>query len=387
MTMSQPLPSIGTGLTHYLTQIRKFPILTQEEETAFARLWRDHGDREAAYRLVTSHLRLVAKIAMRYRGYGLPIADIVSEGNVGLMQAVRRFDPERGIRLCTYAMWWIKATIQEYVLRSWSMVKISANSTQKKLFFKLRRAKSAISALEDGDLRPDQVKTIASRLDVSERNVVDMDRRLRGDLSLNLHPNKAEGGDALERLVDPSPTHDIQIAEDEELTRRRQALKAAVQALNPREKRIFTARQLSEDPPKLETLAAEYGISRERVRQIELRCFEKVKAAVHAAETRPAVERPGISLAKNAADKVQCSHQDTFTDGGEHYGRVRRNRSGLAAFTSSPLRHTKSAASIKDASTPAFSRKPKELDGSVIRIPPPACKPPALGFESATNEQ
>jgi RNA polymerase sigma-32 factor len=308
-TISQPLPSIGTGLTHYLTQIRKFPILTQEEETAFARRWRDHGDREAAYRLVTSHLRLVAKIAMRYRGYGLPIADIVSEGNVGLMQAVRRFDPERGVRLCTYAMWWIKATIQEYVLRSWSMVKISANSTQKKLFFKLRRAKSAISALEDGDLRPDQVKTIASRLDVPEREVVDMDRRLRGDLSLNLHPNSsAEGGDALERLVDPSPTHDIQISEDEELTRRRQALKAAIQALNPREKHIFTARQLSEAPPKLETLAAEYGISRERVRQIELRCFEKVKAAMHAAENRLAVAPTGISSAHKAADKVPCSH-------------------------------------------------------------------------------
>jgi RNA polymerase sigma-32 factor len=212
-TMSQPLPSIGTGLAHYLAQIRKFPVLTKEEETNFARRWRDQGDREAAYRLVTSHLRLVAKIAMRYRGYGLPIADIVSEGNVGLMQAVRRFDPERGTRLSTYAMWWIKATIQEYVLRSWSLVKISANSAQKKLFFKLRRAKRAISALEDGDLRPDQVKTIASRLDVPEREVVDMDRRLRGDLSLNLHTNNsAETGDALERLVDPSPTHDIQIA-------------------------------------------------------------------------------------------------------------------------------------------------------------------------------
>src|SRR5689334_17564287 len=199
-TTSQPLHSIGTVLTNYLTQIRKYPILTQEQETAFARHWRDDGVREAAYRLVTSHLRLVAKIAMRYRGYGLPIADIVSEGNVGLMQAVRRFDPERGIRLCTYAMWWIKATIQEYVLRSWSMVKISANAAQKKLFFKLRRAKSAISALEDGDLRPDQVKAIAARLQVPEREVVDMDRRLRGDVSLNLRPNgSAEGGDALER--------------------------------------------------------------------------------------------------------------------------------------------------------------------------------------------
>src|SRR6185369_2080892 len=209
-TAALPTPSVGAGLSRYLTEIKKFPVLTPEEEFTYAKRWRDHGDREAAYRLVTSHLRLVAKIAMRYRGYGLPIADIVSEGNVGLMQAVRRFDPERGIRLCTYAMWWIKATIQEYVLRSWSMVKISANSTQKKLFFKLRRAKSAISALEDGDLRPDQVKTIASRLDVPEREVVNMDRLLRGDLSLNLHTNNsADTGDALERLVDPTPTHDI----------------------------------------------------------------------------------------------------------------------------------------------------------------------------------
>src|ERR1044072_9332511 len=200
------IPSVGEGLSQYLTQIRRFPILTQDQETSFAKRWRQSGDREAAYRLVTSHLRLVAKIAMRYRGYGLPIADIVSEGNVGLMQAVRRFDPERGIRPCTYAMWWIKATIQEYVLRSWSMVKISANSAQKKLFFKLRRTKSAISALNDGDLRPDQVKAISERLKVPERDVVDMDRRLRGDVSLNSRSNDApETGDALDRLVDPPP--------------------------------------------------------------------------------------------------------------------------------------------------------------------------------------
>lgn len=279
--VSQPLPSFSTGLTHYLAEIRKFPLLTQEEETTFARRWRHQGDREAAYRLVTSHLRLVAKIAMRYRGYGLPIADIVSEGNVGLMQAVRRFDPERGIRLSTYAMWWIKATIQEYVLRSWSVVKISANSAQKKLFFKLRRSKSAIAALEDGDLRPEQVKTIATRLKVSEREVVNMDRRLRGDVSLNspIH-DKREAGDAVERLVDPSPAHDIKIAEDQELAKRRQALKAAIQTLSPREKHIFTARHLTESPPKLETLAAEYGISRERVRQIEVRSFEKIKSVM-----------------------------------------------------------------------------------------------------------
>jgi len=284
-TVSRPMPSIGSGLAHYLAQVRKFPILTQEEETNFARRWRQQGDREAAYRLVTSHLRLVAKIAMRYRGYGLPVADIISEGNIGLMQAVRRFDPERGIRLSTYAMWWIKATIQEYVLRSWSLVKISANAAQKKLFFKLRRTKSAISALDDGDLRPDQVKAISERLKVSERDVVDMDRRLRGDFSLNSRINEApEAGEALERLVDPSPCHDIRLAADEEQARRREALQAAIDSLSPRERHIFTSRNLSETPPTLETLAAEYGVSRERVRQIELRAFEKVKSAMHERE-------------------------------------------------------------------------------------------------------
>lgn len=280
-TISRPMPSIGNGLTHYLAQVRKFPILTQEEETSFARRWRQQGDREAAYRLVTSHLRLVAKIAMRYRGYGLPVADIISEGNIGLMQAVRRFDPERGIRLSTYAMWWIKATIQEYVLRSWSLVKISASAAQKKLFFKLRRTKSAISALDDGDLRPDQVKTISERLKVSERDVVEMDRRLRGDFSLNFRINESpEAGEALERLVDPSPSHDIKLAEDEEHAHRRGALQAAIASLSPRERHIFTSRNLSETPPTLETLAAEYGVSRERIRQIEQRAFQKVRLAI-----------------------------------------------------------------------------------------------------------
>ena len=280
-TVSQKLPTFGTGLTHYLTEIRKFPLLTQEEETALGRRWRDKGDREAAYRLVTSHLRLVAKIAMGYRGYGLPVADIISEGNVGLMQAVRRFDPERGIRLSTYAMWWIKATIQDFVLRSWSLVRIKADAAQKKLFFKLRHSKSAISALEDGDLRPEQIKTIATRLKVSEREVVNMDRRLRGDLSLNLRTHdESEGSEVLERLVDPSPTHDVTLGEDQELAQRRERLKAALEKLSPREKRIFTARYLTDDPPKLETLALEYGISRERVRQIERRSFEKVQSAM-----------------------------------------------------------------------------------------------------------
>jgi RNA polymerase sigma-32 factor len=280
-SLSHRLPSVGEGLAHYLAQIRAFPILSQEEETTFARRWREHGDRDAAYRLVTSHLRLVAKIAMRYRGYGLPIADIVSEGNLGLMQAVRRFDPERGIRLATYAMWWIKATIQEYVLRSWSLVKISASSAQKKLFFKLRRLKSALSAFEEGDLHPEKVKTIAAHLNVSEREVVDMDRRLRGDVSLNapVHDDQP-AGDVLEWLADPSAPHDARLAEDQELDQRRQALKAALQTLKPRERHIFTARNLTEAPPKLEELAAEYGISRERVRQIELRSFQKVQAAM-----------------------------------------------------------------------------------------------------------
>ncbi|WP_063684706.1 RNA polymerase sigma factor RpoH [Bradyrhizobium stylosanthis] len=289
-TVSQRLPSLGPGLTNYLAEIRKFPILTREEETTLGRRWRNHGDREAAYHLVTSHLRLVAKIAMGYRGYGLPIADIISEGNVGLMQAVRRFDPERGIRLSTYAMWWIKATIQEFVLRSWSLVKITADAAQKKLFFKLRQSKSAISALEDGDLRPEQVKTIATYLKVPEREVVNMDRRLRGDLSLNLRHNDAgDDGDALERLVDPSPTHDVALADNQELAQRRQALAAAIEKLSPRERHIFTARHLSEDPPRLEALALEYGISRERVRQIEQRSFEKVQSAMLAAESRSGV--------------------------------------------------------------------------------------------------
>jgi len=203
-TAALPTPSVGAGLSRYLTEIKKFPLLTPEEEFTYAKRWRDHGDRDAAYRLVTSHLRLVAKIAMRYRGYGLPIADIVSEGNVGLMQAVKRFDPDRGVRLATYAMWWIRATIQEYVLRSWSLVKIAANATQKKLFFKLRRAKSAISALQDGDLRPEQVKLIAERLEVAEREVVDMNRRLQGDVSLNVPSHdEDEAGQALDRLVEP----------------------------------------------------------------------------------------------------------------------------------------------------------------------------------------
>jgi RNA polymerase sigma-32 factor len=289
-TAALSMPSVGAGLSRYLTEIKKFPVLKAEEEFTYAKRWREQGDRDAAYRLVTSHLRLVAKLAMRYRGYGLPIADLVSEGNVGLMQAVRRFDPDRGVRLATYAMWWIKATIHEYVLRSWSLVKITANAAQKKLFFKLSRAKNAISALQDSDLRPDQVKLIAEHLDVPEREVVNMNGRLRPDLSLSA-PIHDEGTSeqASDYLVDSAPTQEWRLAEEQETAHRRKALKEALQSLNPRERRIVEARYLTDAPIKLETLAFEYGISRERVRQIELRAFQKLKTAVQAALERPAM--------------------------------------------------------------------------------------------------
>jgi len=293
-TAAFPSPTVGAGLSRYLTEIKKFPVLTPQDELAYAKRWREHGDRDAAYHLVTSHLRLVAKLAMRYRGYGLPIADIISEGNVGLMQAVKRFDPDRGFRLATYAMWWIKASIQDYVLRSWSLVKIAGNAAQKKLFFKLRQAKNAISAFHDGDLRPEQVKFIAERLQVPEREVVHMNRRLQPSVSLSapVH-NEGESGTASDYLVDLAPTQERRLAERQEAEYRHQALERALQTLNPRERQIFTARHLSDNPPKLEALASEYGISRERIRQIDLRAFQKVKAAVQAAfshqipETQP----------------------------------------------------------------------------------------------------
>jgi len=276
-----PAPSVDAGLSRYLTEIRKFPLLQPEEEVAYARRWREHRDSDAAYHLVTSHLRLVAKIAMRYRGYGLPIAEIVSEGNIGLMQAVKRFDPDRGVRLATYAMWWIRATIQEYIIRSWSLVKIAASAAQKKLFFKLRWAKSAISALQDGDLRPDQVSLIAERLEVAEREVVEMNRRLHGDVSLNATvSDEGDAGQMLDWLADPSDNQEAKMAEQQEATRRHRLLHDAIGALNPREHHIFTARRLTDEPATLEELAAGYGVSRERIRQIEERAFQKVKAAM-----------------------------------------------------------------------------------------------------------
>src|ERR1700726_3602236 len=279
-TAALPILSGETGLTRYLEEIRRFPMLEPQEEFMLAKRWREHGDRDAAHRLVTSHLRLVAKIAMGYRGYGLPIAEVISEGNVGLMQAVKRFEPDKGFRLATYAMWWIKAAIQEYILRSWSLVKMGTTANQKKLFFNLRKAKSKISALEEGDLRPDQVKIIARRLGVTEQDVVDMNRRLGGDVSLNT-PIREEGnsGEWQDWLVDEISDQETRLAQREESDNRRKALGEALSVLNDRERRIFEARRLADDAITLEDLASEFGISRERVRQIEVRAFQKVQRA------------------------------------------------------------------------------------------------------------
>jgi RNA polymerase sigma-32 factor len=277
-----PLISAESGLSRYLEEIRRFPMLEPQEEYMLAKSWREHGDRDAAHRLVTSHLRLVAKIAMGYRGYGLPISEVISEGNVGLMQAVKRFEPEKGFRLATYAMWWIKASIQEYILRSWSLVKMGTTANQKKLFFNLRKAKSKISALDEGDMRPDQVKIIAKRLGVPEQDVIDMNRRLGGDASLNA-PIREDGdaGEWQDWLVDTdSVSQETRIIADEQADNRHKALRDAMSVLNDRERRIFEARRLADDPITLEELAEEFGVSRERVRQIEVRAFEKVQKAV-----------------------------------------------------------------------------------------------------------
>jgi RNA polymerase sigma-32 factor len=282
--MATALPVLANegGLSRYLDEIRRFPMLEPHEEYMLAKSWREHGDREAAHKLVTSHLRLVAKIAMGYRGYGLPIGEVVSEGNVGLMQAVKRFEPDKGFRLATYAMWWIKAAIQEYILRSWSLVKMGTTANQKKLFFNLRKAKGRISAFEEGDLRPDQVKQIATQLGVTEQDVVDMNRRLGGDASLNapLRDEGEGGGEWQDWLVDAGQSQEQVLVEEEEGQNRLTALRNALSVLNPRERRIFEARRLSDDPITLEELSSEFGVSRERVRQIEVRAFEKIQEAV-----------------------------------------------------------------------------------------------------------
>jgi RNA polymerase sigma-32 factor len=269
------------GVTCYLEEIRRVRMLEPHEEYILAKRWREHGDREAAHKLVTSHLRLVAKIARGYRGYGLPISEVIAEGNVGLMQAVKRFEPEKGFRLATYATWWIKAAIQEYILRSWSLVKMGTTANQKKLFFNLRKAKSKIAVLDEGDMRPDQVRIIARQLGVTQTDVVDMNRRLGGDVSLNA-PIREDGdyGEWQDWLVDEVSDQESRLVESEESDNRRKALGEALSALNERERRIFETRRLADDTITLQDLAAEFGVSRERVRQIEVRALEKVQRAV-----------------------------------------------------------------------------------------------------------
>ena len=278
------LPTLSTegGLTRYLQEIRRFPMLTQKEEFTLAKQWTEQGDVEAAHKLVTSHLRLVAKIAMGYRGYGLPVGELISEGNIGMMQAVKRFDPDRGFRLATYAMWWIRAAIQEYVLHSWSLVKIGTTAAQKKLFFNLRKIKGQLKAFEDGDLAPETVSEIARRLDVPEHEVVNMNRRIAApDHSLNA-PLRIDGdGEWQDWLEDTSPNQETELAASEELTLRRQMLGTAMSNLNDRERHILTQRRLTEEPMTLEELSQIYKISRERVRQIEVRAFEKVQEMIN----------------------------------------------------------------------------------------------------------
>src|SRR5215468_778719 len=286
------VPTISSegGLSRYLQEIRKFPLLDQGEEYMLAKRWVEHKDPDAAERLVTSHLRLVAKIAMGYRGYGLPIGEVISEGNVGLIQAVKKFEPERGFRLATYAMWWIKASIQEYILRSWSLVKMGTTANQKRLFFNLRKVKGKIQALDEGDLKPDQVSEIATRLNVTEEEVVSMNRRLSGDASLNspIRATEGESGEWQDWLVDDHDSQEEMLIEQDELESRRAMLSSAMSVLNDRERRIFEARRLADEPMTLEELSAEFDISRERVRQIEVRAFEKVQDAVKAAAKRQA---------------------------------------------------------------------------------------------------
>ena len=276
-----PAPSPEQGLSRYLSEIRKFPMLEQEQEFMLAKAWVDHGDKQAAHQLVTSHLRLAAKIAMGYRGYGLPTAEVVSEANVGLMQAVKRFDPDKGFRLATYAMWWIRASIQEYILRSWSLVKLGTTAAQKKLFFNLRKAKSKIGALEEGDLRPEHVEKIATDLNVTEDDVVSMNRRMSGggDSSLNV-PLKGDTEGSSEWqdwLADDDADQAASYAESQELEARKELLMAAMEGLNERESHILTERRLREDPVTLEELSQQYNVSRERIRQIEVRAFEKLQ--------------------------------------------------------------------------------------------------------------
>ena len=280
MSNKPSLPALSNegSLTHYLQQIKKFPMLTEKQEINLANKWRNEGDTSAAHQLVTSHLRLVAKIAMGYRGYGLPVTDLISEGNIGLMQAVKKYDPDKGFRLATYAMWWIRAAIQEYVLKSWSLVKIGTTAAQKKLFFNLKKLKNQLSDYSDGNLKPHQVKEIAEKLDVSEKEVTEMEGRMSGnDYSLNAVVSAEGEEEWQEWLVDEDADHEIKIAENEEISKRKELLSKAINILNDREKNIIRDRKLSEDPKTLDELSKEYKISRERIRQIEERAFQKLQ--------------------------------------------------------------------------------------------------------------
>jgi RNA polymerase sigma-32 factor len=292
-----PILSAEGGLSRYLQEIRKFPMLEPNEEFMLAKRYKEHEDPAAAQKLITSHLRLVAKIAMGYRGYGLPISEVISEGNVGLMHAVKRFEPDKGFRLATYAMWWIRAAIQEYVLRSWSLVKIGTTAAQKRLFFNLRRVKGQIAALDDGNLHPDQIKQIATTLSVSEADVVSMNQRLGGDASLNA-PMRADEGTSewQDWLVDDTPDQETTLGNSEEYNERMALLANAMGDLNDREKAIFQARRLKENPATLEELAQEYNVSRERIRQIEVRAFEKVQDKVQQQAKDRARERESATV-------------------------------------------------------------------------------------------
>ena len=291
-TLNLPALTPEGSLTRYLQEIRRFPMLEPEQEYMLAKRWADDGDVASAHQLVTSHLRLVAKIAMGYRGYGLPVGELISEGNIGLMQAVKRFDPERGFRLATYAMWWIRAHIQEYILRSWSLVKMGTTASQKKLFFNLRKVKGQLKAIEEGDLTPEHVEQIATRLNVSQNDVISMNRRLAApDNSLNAPVRADSEGEWQDWLVDEDQNQETRLADSEELTNRRALLADAMTQLNDRERHILTKRRLSEEPTTLEDLSKEYGISRERVRQIEVRAFEKLQRLMR----RGASERRGTA--------------------------------------------------------------------------------------------
>jgi RNA polymerase sigma-32 factor len=332
----QQLASARKPDGRYLDSIRRFSMLERDQEYLLAKRWRDHGDRDAANQLVTSHLRLAVRIAMNYRGYGLPVSEIISEGNVGLLQALDRFEPDRGFRFSTYAMWWIRASIQDYILRSWSLVKIGTTASQKKLFFKLRSAKNKIASLQSGDMHPDQVSLIAKSLAVADQDVVDMNRRLGGDSSLNTPiRDDGEAGEWQDYLVDPTPSPETLMAVQEETDHQREALVHAIALLNQRERRIFEARHLAEEPMTLEELATEFNLSRERVRQLEVRAFDKVRRAAknRVAETQmPAALR--ASCQRLNAPAADCAGKKSRPGASGHATQPRRN--GLSRRSGNP---------------------------------------------------